>query len=194
MKIAVDIDDTLSVLDRVKAGTAYLVRKNLPVKIYNPDSHVLQEVFGWTEEEAITFMQNGGITLFTDAPARAGVREILQSWRDAGHEVVVITARKKSWFSNAEKVSRDWLEKRRIPYDEIIADEEEKGRYCREHGIGILIDDNLQTCLDAQANGVNAVLFVDKHNLSRAREVKFGGANWKQIDEAVRYIISRTQE
>ncbi len=193
MKIAVDLDDTLSVLDRVKAGTAYLVRKNLPVKIHNADSHALQEVFGWTEEEAIRFVREGGITLFTDAPARNGVREVLQGWRNDGHQVVVLTARKKTWFSNAEKISRDWLEKRRIPYDELVSDEEEKGKYCREHGVGILIDDNLQTCLDAQENGVNAVLFVDKHNLPRAREVKFGGANWKQINEAVRYIISRTQ-
>lgn len=190
MKIAVDIDDTLSTLDRLKAGTAYLVRQGLPVKVKDGNAHLLRGVFDWTEEEAIAFLRGGGITLFTDAPVRDGARETLARLRAEGHEIVILTARTKEWFRNAEKVSRDWLEKRRIPYDEIVTDEDEKGRYCLEHGIGIIVDDNLQTCIDAQALGVNAVLFVDKHNLSRAHEVAFGGANWKQIDAAIRYIIA----
>ncbi len=190
MRIAVDIDDTLSTLDRLKAGTAYLVRQNLPIRVKDENAHLLQGVFDWTEEEAIAFLRGGGITLFTDAPVRDGARETLSRLREEGHEIVIITARKKEWFQNAEKVSRDWLEKRRIPYDEIVTDEEEKGKYCVEHGIGIIVDDNLQTCMNAQSLGVNAVLFVDKHNLAHAHEVSFGGANWKQIDAAIRYILS----
>ena len=120
---------------------------------------------------------------------------MLTQWREEGHEVVILTSRQEKWFINPEKITRDWLEKRRIPYDEIVAEVApgEKGKYCREHGIPILIDDELFTCLKAQEEGVRAVLAVGKHNIHRAKEVRYGGVNWKQIDAAVRHILALLQ-
>lgn len=191
MKIAVDIDDTLSTVDRLGRAGAYIEKKGLPFKVKDPDSHYFVEVYNWREEDVLAFMRDGGITAFTDAPVRKGAKETLGSWRAAGHEVIILTARLKSFFTNPEKVSRDWLEKRRIPYDGLVAEIEDKGAYCKEHGISVLVDDNLENCLRAQSLGVHAVLAVGKNNVARAHEVAFGGANWKQIDAAVRFIAAQ---
>ena len=196
MKIAVDIDDTLNIVDRAGYAGAYIARKGLPFRLKDAHSNRFVNVYDWTLDDVLEFVHDGGIIAFTDAPARKGAAETLAAWRAAGHEVIVLTARVAEWFGNPEKLSRDWLEKRRIPYDAIVASCADKGGYCVGHGIPVLIDDNPDTCLAAQALGVRAVLAVGRHNLSRAHEVRYGGANWRQIDAAVRHIaalLARTQ-
>ncbi len=188
MRIAVDIDDTLNVLDRVRYAGEYIRRKGLPFTLVNADAHAFVDVYDWTLDDVLAFIHDGGITAFTDAPARKGAGEVLGRWREAGIEVIVLTSRLPSWFGNPEKVSRDWLEKRRIPYDALVADVPDKGVYCAEHAIDILIDDNLEQCRSAQERGVYAVLAVSRATVARAREIRYGGANWKQIDAAVAHI------
>ena len=191
MKIAVDLDDTLSVVDRVTLASQYIARKNLPYKLVDANSHALVDTFDWDIQAVHEFVQEGGITVFTDADARQGARETLTALREAGHEVVVLTARQKSWFVNPEKVSRDWLEKRKIPYDEIVAGETDKGKYCMEHGISVLIDDNAETCVRAQSLGVRAVLMIGANNVDRANEVRYGGSNWRQLAAVLQTILQR---
>ncbi len=190
MKIAVDIDDTLNVVDRVGTAGAYIARKNLPFHIADANSNMFVKVYDWRLPDVLEFIKNGGVAAFTEAPARRGAREVLGSLREAGHEVVILTSRPKSWFINPEKISRDWLEKRRIPYDELVAECDDKGAYCLEHGIGAIVDDSLETCLRAQELGVSAVLAVGKHNIARAHEVRYAGADWRQIASALAHIIS----
>ena len=198
MKIAVDLDDTLSMVDRARGAGAYIARNGLPFRLKDADAPKLAEVYDWTEEDALAFVRDGGIALFTDAKARKGAREALAGWRTAGHGVVVLTARMKEWFVNPEPVSRDWLEKRRIPFDEVVSDvpAAEKGKYCARSGISVLVDDNAEACLSAQRCGVYAVLALRKYNLARAKEIAFGGGNWAGIDAAVRRIaeISALEE
>ena len=192
MKIAVDIDDTLNIIDRAARAGEYIKHQNLPFKLVDPNSCAFIEMYDWKEEDVLRFIREGGITAFTDAEARKWAKEVLEGWQKDGHEVVILTARKKNWFENPEKLSRDWLEKRHIPYDELVADVAfgEKGKYCAENDIAVLVDDSIEACLDAQAHGVRAVLAVNRCNLPRAKEIRYGGANWRQIDAAVRHIIS----
>lgn len=188
MKIAVDIDDTLNVVERVKYAGAYIARKNLPYRLKDENSNMFLNVYDWNMDEVLRFIREGGEIAFTDAKAREGAREALEGWRKEGHEIVILSSRQKEWFGNPEKLSRDWLEKRRIPYDAIVTETWDKGRYCAEHGISVLVEDNPDLCLAAQERGVYAVLAIGKHNASRAEEIFFGGANWAAIDKAVRRI------
>lgn len=192
MKIAIDLDDTLSFVDRVTRAAGYIERKGLPYRLADENAHALTQVFDWDIEAVLEFVREGGITIFTEAEVRKGAREVLEALHAAGHEIVILTARQKEWFVNPETVSRDWLEKRKIPYDDIVADIPfgEKGKYCAENGISVLIDDNVESCISAQEQGVTAVLFIDKSNLSRAREVRCGASNWKQIAEILKRILT----
>ena len=188
MRIAVDIDDTLNAVDRVRYAGEYIRRKNLPFRLVDENAHMLEKVYDWSHDDVLEFVHDGGITAFTDAPARKGAKEVLERWRAAGIEVIVLTSRVAEWFGNPEKLSRDWLEKRHIPYDGLVASCADKSAYCAQNNIDILIDDSVEQCLSAQEKGVYAVLAVSRATLERAREVHYGGANWKQIDAAVAHI------
>lgn len=197
MKIAVDIDDTLNIVDRFGYASEYIKRKGLPFKLRDPHANRFALIYDWTEEDVVRFVRDeGGMVAFTDAAARKGAREALEGWRKMGHEIVILTARYKEMFISPERVSRDWLEKRKIPYDEIVADipMADKGAYCRENGIPVLVDDDIGACLGAYENGVTAVLAIGRHNARRAREIPFGGANWTQLDAAVKRVIRLLEE
>lgn len=190
MRIAVDIDDTLNIVDRVGRASAYVARKGLPFRLADERSNFFVRVLDWTKKDVTAFMRDGGLSAFTEAEARKGAREALTRWKQEGHEIVILTARHREWFGNPVMLSRDWLEKRKIPFDQIVAEEWEKGRYCAEHGISVLVDDNPDILLEAQAFGVNAVCAAGKHNLEYLHEFRYFGENWKQIDEAVHRIIA----
>ena len=53
MKIAVDIDDTLNILDRAGRAGEYIKRKNLPFKLLDPNSCAFVETFDWQEEDVL---------------------------------------------------------------------------------------------------------------------------------------------
>lgn len=193
MKIAIDIDDTLSEVDRATALKKYIEENNFPFKIVEPNAHALLEVCDWTRDEMMRFVEGGGISLFTKAPVRNGARETIEKWKAAGHEIIILTARVTEWFGDAVGVSRKWLDENGIPYDKVVTDIWEKGAYCREHGIEILIEDNFEICLKAQELGVKAVMFLDKHNLAHTEEIAYGGANWQAIGAAVEAIRMKLQ-
>lgn len=190
MKIAIDIDDTLTSVDRVTAVEKYIAENKLPVKIVDPDSHTLQGLCDWTQEDVDGFMESGGDKLFLNAPLRKGAKETVQKWKAAGHEIVFLTARISEWFSDPVRESRKQLDDNGIPYDEVVANVWEKGEYCREHGIDVLIEDNFEICKKAQALGVKAVMLVDKHNLVHAKEITYAGSNWEHIASAVAFILN----
>lgn len=194
MKIAIDIDDTLTRVDRVSAAEKYLAENELPFRIVNPRSHTLQGLCDWTQEDVVRFVKSGGLKTFTEAPAREGAREAIKKWKAAGHEIIVLTARITDWFSDPVGISRKWLDENGIPYDEVVANVWEKGEYCRAHGIEILIEDNFEICKKAQELGVKAVMFVDEHNLEHAKEIRYAGSDWERIASAVEYIFNPPRE
>lgn len=196
MKIAVDIDDTLNIVERAKRAGAYIERKGLPFRLKDEYSNMFVNVFDWTLDDVLVFIRDGGISAFTEAAARKGARETLEGWKREGHEITILTSRIKEWFGNPVNLSRDWLQKRRIPFDIIVAEIADKGSYCAEHGISILIDDNLENCLGAQKRGVYAILALGRHNYARAEEIFFGGANWREIGQCAERIVQTlcTQE
>lgn len=191
MKIAVDIDDTLNIVERARRARQYIERKNLPFKLKDEHANMLVNVYDWTRADVDVFMREGGVSVFTEAQAREGAREALTRWREEGHEVIILTARQTDWFVNPVTLSRDWLEKWKIPFDEIVAEHWDKGAYCIGHGISVLVDDNPDLLKEAENLGVSVVLAVGKHNESRAGEFRYAGRNWQEIDEAVHRILSQ---
>lgn len=188
MIIAVDIDDTLTTVDRAKYAGEYIARKGLPFRIKNPNGNKLVSVVDWTEEDAKAFVLDGGYKTFTEAPVREGARETLALWRKQGHKVVILTARQRDWFLEPEKLSRDFLEKNGLEYDEIVADCADKGDYCERHGIDVLVDDNIDNCAGAERHGVFAVLAAGRHCTEREIEIVYSAWDWAGIARCVEEI------
>ena len=191
MKIAIDIDDTLTKVDRVTYTQQYIKENNLNFKLLNPDAHAISEIFDWTYEDAFNFVRAGGAVIFTHAPARGGAKETIEKWKAAGHHITILTARSQDWFQDPEGLSKAQLERNQIPYDDIVAGVYEKGMYCKEHGIQILIEDNFDICKTAQELGIRAVMFLDKHNLEHKDEIAFTASSWEEAAEVVDSILNQ---
>ena len=190
MKIAIDIDDTLTKVDRVTPAQQYIAQNKLPFRLVNPDAHMIREIFDWPQEEVMRFIWAGGYKTFSEAPVREGASKTIQAWRAAGHRVTILTARSGNWFSEPVELSREQLTKNQIPYDEIVADVYEKGAYCKEHGIEVLIEDNFEICKIAQELGVKAIMFLDKHNFEHKDEIQYTVSDWEQAALVVKQILS----
>ena len=190
MKIAIDIDDTLTKVDRVTPAQRYITENGLPFQLVNPDAHAIREIFDWSQEEVMRFIWAGGYKTFSEAPVRESARATIESWRAAGHYITILTARSADWFAEPVELSRAQLGQNRIPYDEIVADVYEKGKYCKEHGIQILIEDNFEICKLAQELGVTAVMFLDKHNLAHKDEIAYTVSSWDEVAAIVGQILS----
>ncbi len=195
MKIAVDIDDTLNIVERVKFASEYIARKKLPYRIKDEFSNMFVQVYDWEIDAVLEFIHDGGVAAFTEAQARPHARETLEHWKKQGHEIIVLTARQEDWFGDPEAVSREWLDKNNIPYHKIVANisKHAKGKYCAENGISVLVDDNADSCLGAQEYGVHAILALGRHNAARADEIAFGGENWREIDRRLQQIAQTVQ-
>ena len=190
MKIAVDIDDTLNIIDRVTRAGEYIKENGLPFTLVNSDTNYLAQIYSWEQEDVLNFLHAGGINIYADALLRDDAVEVLTSLRLAGHEIIILTARGTEWFGDPVAFSKAWLEKWKVPYDEIVACVTEKGTYCKEHGINILIDDYVENLRGAKECGILPILAVDKYNEQYLEEFPYAGRTWKEIGE----VLKRAEE
>lgn len=180
MRIAIDVDDTLNVVDRFGRASEYIARKGLPFRLVDRDTNFFVKMYDWQKADVDEYMRcGGGLAAFTEAQAREGAREALAAFKAAGHEVIILTARMSDWFGDPAAVTRAWLTEHEIPFDDIVAERWEKGAYCAEHNVSVLIDDNPEICLRAQELGVCAVLARRPHN--RTADVRYGAESWEEI-------------
>ena len=193
MKIAVDIDDTLNTIERAKYAGAYIRENDLPFHITDPNANAFVRVADWEEDDVIKFIHAGGYRAFRDALPREGAREVLARWKGEGHTVLILTARLKSWFQDPYALSLHWLKKYGFPFEELVADVEEKGAYCREHAVDVLIDDNLTHLRSAREHGVAPVLAVRAATMGAKEEFPFRGETWEEIEAAVAKIAQEKE-
>lgn len=77
------------------------------------------EDWGWTREHftAVCDLAVDEGALFMQGDPTTGAVEALQSLLDAGHEVVIVTAR--NFGKRSEELTRKWLDKHKVPYSEL---------------------------------------------------------------------------
>ena len=189
MKIAIDIDDTITKVDRVTPSQQYITQNHLPFQLVNPDAHAIRDIFDWTQEDVMRFIWSGGGQIFTEAPARQGAKEVIEELCAQGHRITILTARSGDWFPDPIALSRKQLERNQIPYDELVADVYEKGKYCVENDIEVLIEDNFEICKLAQELGVKAIMFLDKHNIDHQDEIEYTVSDWAQVAHTIGRIL-----
>ena len=74
MKIAIDIDDTLNIIERARYAGAYLEKEGLPFRVVDPFANAFVRVCDWSEEDVIRFIGAGGAAAFIEALPRAGAK------------------------------------------------------------------------------------------------------------------------
>ena len=75
--------------------------------------------------------------------------ELKEKLKSEGNKIYIITARRNGdeWFpddlkNDVEKITKNWLKENKIYYDEIVFDVKDKGKYCKDNNINIMIEDD----------------------------------------------------
>ncbi len=166
MRIGIDIDNTLTDVQKELNNAAYKYATRLNKKINlkdlnlidkKNDGNIYQKAFGFTYEELKYFLKDIQENITNNAIPREGVLEFISKLHLEGYEIYIITARDSEFHDNPYKQSEQWLKKNNIYYDKLIVNARNKGKVCKEEKVDLFIDDNINNCLDVKKYGIKAI-------------------------------------
>lgn len=200
MRIGVDIDGVLNYRQEFvfAYGTKFCVEEGIFTGIREADSHSLRRIFGITDEQRDEFWRRYARYQMWVWPAQCFAAEMIHKLRNEGHEIYIVTGRSnhdlrtdgmpegKTW----EEITIDWLKRNKIEYDGIGFDlgrpvPGDKGTYCAEQKIDVMIDD-LPAYLETMVGKTQIMVYDQPYN----RELNLPGAvrvhSWYEIYDKIR--------
>lgn len=84
---------------------------------------------------------------------------ILYKLKEQGFKTCVITSRPDEKYENLKERLNNWFKDNNIPIDILYTNVRNKGLFCKENNIDILIDDSMSQINSAKENNVKAILF-----------------------------------
>ena len=188
MRLGIDIDNVISNFDSELLKEYIKYDKSLRnTGIVNKQAKYIRNgMFDWTDDEDKLFYKNNIERIAKKLGVIDGAKEYIDKLHKDGHFIFIITGRDNGEYTDPYNMTREWLDKNNIYYDNLILtnayDKHAKTEKCLEHGIDIMIDDSIQTCNDCIENGIITVLMDTPYNKSaNIKRIK----NWKEFYEYV---------
>ncbi len=178
MKIGIDIDDTIT--QTYQTTLKYL-------KEYYPGFHIEKEENIY-DKKIFEFLVNHIEDIQSSAELKPGVKEAMDTLKEMGFEIIIITARGGELDYDHARITEDYLKKHKLPYDKIYYGDINKGDAALKENIDFFIDDRIYNLDDVSVHGVDSLHFVDDLSIYSPYK-KFD--NWKDI---IKYIKSKVVE
>lgn len=182
MKIAIDIDDTLTNTkdNQIKLWKEYITNnpnpnytEELPYNINEFDAGEYISIFWDTYREQLSFAS----TYKQDAST------IIDKLKKDGHELCIVTSRPDSRYKNLKERITKSLKENEIHIDTIHTDARDKGSYCNEHNFDLLIDDNIKQIKSAKSHGLQAILFNEDKTYNGLQTT-----TWKELYNIIKEL------
>ena len=166
MNIGIDIDNTITEVQNKlnKAAYDYAIKlgKNIenadnPLEDIKNNKDTYKKKFQFSYDELKYFLKNIQEEITNKATPRENAVEVINRLKKEGHKIYIITARDSEFHDNPYLLSKNWLYKNNIEYDQIIVNAREKGIVCKNENIDLFIDDQLNNCLDALKEGIKVI-------------------------------------
>lgn len=165
MRIGIDIDDTIT--------NSYKEIFEQIGKYYNVNSYYLIEE-GYKYEDVSkdevnfpdynNFCRTVVENLLKTVSLKHGAKEMIKKLQEEGNEIILITARDYQEFSSPYDLTRQFLKENDIPYDKLYVGIKQKGRFCKEKNIDVLVDDSITHCKSAKENNIPHLLLDNTFN------------------------------
>jgi uncharacterized HAD superfamily protein len=186
MNLGFDIDGVIS---DFATTLAKVIKNRYGLQLTEKEfcNHNLSCLLGISKEERSRLVKE---ILLQDLELIKGAKEALLKLHSEGHKIFILTAR----YKELENVTRDWLERKGIPYSHlIILNEGEK--HLADVQLDLVVEDNLDDAI-GWSKKVKNVLVLD-HPWNRSFNVKrlFKRVyNWDDILNEVEYLASERND
>ncbi len=150
MRIGIDIDGVLNSQYNfcIDYGTKFCNELG-KYHLENIECIDTTDMFLWGEEVAHEFWNKYREELVEKLPAKKYSSEVINKLKNEGNSISIITARKNNdeWFpdelkNNVEEITKKWLKENKIYYDKIVFDVKDKGKYCKNNEVDVMIEDD----------------------------------------------------
>lgn len=158
--IGVDIDGVLTDFEGfvLEKGFRYFKKK---YKIFpvNEDGFDVDEVFGVTRKQLLTFWLWHYFDYCVNLKARNNTSKTINELRNEGHKIIIITGRMFSYSRTVLGIFmrltvKAWLKRNNITYDKILfcPEHDSKDMLCKENRIDVMMDDKQKNTLELSKN------------------------------------------
>ena len=144
MRIGIDIDGTLTDIEKFQLDFGSKFFSEYNKFIVNPNGYESAEVFNVDDKLDNKFWDKYYFDYLKNEPIRKFANEIIKKLKDEGNEIYIITARHgENTISDEEtkKLTKTWLDKNKVKYDKLIFSPEDKLETCLQNNINIMIED-----------------------------------------------------
>lgn len=183
MRIGIDIDDTLAETSKyIMPLLMDFDKKHARGKGIVKAHRKHHDAFEWTEEELACLRDNYIDDIISPILPKKDVAYYVSKIRNLGHEIIVITARSSKDYKDPYALSKDWLDKHNIPFDELRANSLLKGEVCMDAKIDLFIDDSFgQSSYVAENLKIPVLMPVDDYNSDKECEGITKVHSWEEI-------------
>lgn len=185
MRIGIDIDDTICdtwefliphLSEYFKIDIDKL--KNVQDAYYKACNVTLDEYCKFAKQYYPQFVM--------EYKPKKNVKEVIEKLKNAGHEIIFITARSTKGFDDPYKVSLEYLNNHEIYFDKLIVNVNDKSKECLEEDIDIFIDDSIDNCKEIADKGIKVLLFDASFNKNCSLFKRV--LNWNQVYEEIEKV------
>lgn len=193
MRIGVDIDNVLSNFNEVLLNDYLNHDKSLRNNgIVNKDVYI-RKMFDWSEEYEKEYYKNNIERLASFFEPINDCSTYIKLLRKEGNKIYIISGRDNGEYSEPYNMTKNWLKKYDIEYDELILtnayNHQEKADICLKYNVDIMIDDSTNVCAKCTDSNIKSLLFNTEYNKN---ETRFERVNsWEEI---YKYINNHEQE
>jgi len=187
MKINIGIDFDGTITNYRKFEEKYF-KKHFNLKIKNPLGLSFSERYGVAEEDTPKYMENYYKAYFNNIKVRWGVRRVINSLRDKGYIVNIIT--------NRSEMSRDYLvkffEKNDIIYNNLYClgrpSSISKADKLKELGVDIMFEDNNYQ-IESISEFIPVIAIDNYYNRHISKKNVYRVKYWRQVPKVMNKIL-----
>lgn len=189
--IGIDIDNVISNFDEELLKEFLNHDKELRnTGIVNNTVYITKGMFDWSKEEFDSFYYENIERIAKKLKTIEAASDYIRKLKQEGYGIYIVSGRNNGEYSNAYKMTTEWLEKQKIEYDKLILtnskNASEKADECIKNNISILIDDSVKNLIEANNRGIVTLLMNTPYNKNNKELIRVN--NWKEIYEFIKNI------
>ena len=193
MRIGIDIDGTLTDIEKFQLDFGSKFFSEYNKFIVNPYGYESAEVFNVNDELDNKFWDKYYIDYLKNEPIRRFANEIIKKLKDEGNEIYIITARRGgNTISDEENkvLTKDWLDKNEVKYDKLIFSPEDKLNICLKNNIDIMVEDK-PTNINIISTKIPVICINAEYNQNCNRNNIYRAYSWYDVYYKIKNIIKK---